>query len=59
MDQEGLALLARLVFFVLVGMEFVGIEDSLFTWEASSDGHSDVDVEGPATQLFQLLREAT
>ena len=37
------------------GMELAGSEDSLFTCEVGSDGHSDVDVEGLATGFSGFL----
>ena len=36
-------------------MELAGSEDSSDTWEAGSDSHSDVDVEGSCYRLFRLL----
>ena len=43
----------------LGGMELSGSEDSLFTWEASSYGHLDIDVENLATGSSCFLGRAS
>ena len=40
------------------GMEVAGSEDSLFMWEAGSDGYSDVDVEGLGTVSSSFMGRA-